>query len=467
MSNIRLSFTVLLIAAFRICPLAESAEPDQVRVSIDMDHPLGTISKYLTGAHFVYAFERDSLYADERITDWMRRSKVGVIRWPGGTAVQNYHWDNLNGIAFKQDSWSPDYQAASADPKEYMDLDEYIAFCRRAGAEPMVGINIKSGKKYKREAESIEEARRLITYCREKEYAVRFWYIGNECFKGFQPREYARYIDRYAEVLRSVDPNIVIIGDWKFAPESKNRLAQSIEVAATSKQLDVLDIHEKWGNDWSLSKGGSISDWQNECPLYHGKFGDCIRTFYRAMKSAGRPNVKLAFNEWGVGKLTDGNEFDQALVAADYLIEVFRNDVYQACCWNLNMGPAETRILVTTDSKRRLLKLNPIAHVFEMVAHAMGNELLETESSAKSVYGFAALGQEGDLQVYLINKGNEAASVQFIIENAGFDATKAHAESFVSPGIRVSHEMAEGADGRSLPTDLPPLSFNRIRFSAR
>ncbi len=71
-----------------------------------MEHPIRTISKYLTGAHFVYAVERDSLYADERIAEWMRRSRVGVIRWPGGTAVQNYHWDNLNGIAFKEDTIS-------------------------------------------------------------------------------------------------------------------------------------------------------------------------------------------------------------------------------------------------------------------------------------------------------------------------------------------------------------------------
>ncbi len=462
MTSIRLTFIAALITALRTCSLAESGEADSVHVNIDAGRTLGTISKYLTGAHFVYAFERDSLYADERIADWMRRSKVGVIRWPGGTAVQNYHWDNLNGIAFKQDSWSPDYKGASADPKDYMDLDEYIAFCRRTGAEPMVGINIKSGKKYKREAESIDEARRLITYCRDKNYDVKFWYIGNECFKGFGVKQYAKYIDRYAEVLRSVDPTIVIIGDWKFAPESKNRFAQSIEIATTSKQLDVLDIHEKWGNDWSLSKGGSIADWQNECPLYNGTFGDYIRQFHQAMKSAGRPNVKLAFNEWGVGKLTDGNEFYQALVAADYLIEVFRNDVYQACCWNLNMGPAETQILVTTDGKSRLLKFNPIAHIFEMVAPALGNELLEMKSSAKSIYGFAARGRDGDLQVYLINKGNEAASVQLNIETAGFDAMKSRVESFVSPGVMVSHEIAEGTARRVLPIELSPLSFSRI-----
>jgi len=100
------------------------------RIRVDADQPKWTISKYLTGSHFVYAFERDSLYRDERIAAWMRRSKVGVIRWPGGTAVQTYHWDKLNGIAFKADTWNPKYAAAPKHASEYMDLDEYIAYCK-------------------------------------------------------------------------------------------------------------------------------------------------------------------------------------------------------------------------------------------------------------------------------------------------------------------------------------------------
>jgi len=80
---------------------AETASAGQraVHISVRASAPQWRISKYLTGMHFVYAFERDVLYADERIAQWMRRAKVGIIRWPGGTAVQHYHWDSLNGIA--------------------------------------------------------------------------------------------------------------------------------------------------------------------------------------------------------------------------------------------------------------------------------------------------------------------------------------------------------------------------------
>jgi len=326
----------------------------------------------------------------------------------------------------------------------------------------MVGVNIKSGKKYKREADAIEEARRLITYCRDQKYNVKFWYIGNECFKGFGVSRYAQYIDRYAEVLRSVDPEIVIIGDWKFAPESKNRFVQSVEVATRSEQLDVLDIHEKWGNDWSLSAGGAKSDWRKECPLYDGKLGDYIRKFHQAMTDAGRPQVKLALNEWGVGTLSDGDEFDQALVAADYLIEVFRNDVYQACYWNLNMGAQKTRVLATTENKSRLLTLNPVAHIFEMYAYALGKDLLAVESSEGCVYGFAVRGPGNVLQCYLLSKSMLTASVELSLENAEFDEAKVRIESFVSPGVMVTTDLGERIVSRPLRIDLSPSSFNRI-----
>ena len=94
--------------------------------------------------HFVYGEECDSLYQDERIADWMKRAKVGMIRWPGGSAVQTYHWDNLNGHSFKADTWDPANKTPPAPPSDYMDLDEYIAFCRRIGSDPLVGVNIGS-----------------------------------------------------------------------------------------------------------------------------------------------------------------------------------------------------------------------------------------------------------------------------------------------------------------------------------
>ena len=39
--------------------------------------------------------------------------------------------------------------------------------------------------------------------------------------KDLVPRNMLEYIDMYASVLKSVDPDITIIGDWKFGPVKK------------------------------------------------------------------------------------------------------------------------------------------------------------------------------------------------------------------------------------------------------
>jgi alpha-L-arabinofuranosidase len=166
-----------------------------------------------------------------------------------------------------------------------MGLDEYIAFCRKVNSELMVAVNIRSGKEFNMHERSLDEAKRLLTFCKEKQYNVKFWYIGNEGYaKGFSALKYAEYIDMYADVLKSVDPNIKIVADWKMGPYKKNRFQESIDVAKASKSIDVMEFHEKWGNVWGLKSGFTMEEWRNELPIYNSKLTTLIRRFKEEMQ---------------------------------------------------------------------------------------------------------------------------------------------------------------------------------------
>ena len=456
------------VAPTRATRAAIAAE-HRVRITVDTTRPQWRISRYLTGMHFVYAFEPDALYRDERIAEWMRRSRVGIIRWPGGAAVQHYHWDNLNGIAFEVDSWNPAYDATPAPPSQYMDLDEYIALCRRVKAEPMVGINIRSGKKFNREQDSLDAARRLVQYCKDKGYQVKHWYIGNECFIGWSAAAYAKAIDRYAEVIKSVDPQVTIIGDWKFGPESKRRFEQALLIAKTSKHIDVIEIHEKWGGKWGLagdSSHNTLRDWQGEPGIYGGKLKMFIERFHAEMKAAGK-DVKLAFNEWGASLSGDATPFDVALVKADYLIEMFRHPIYSACDWNLNMGPGKSRLLVTRNDRQQLVGFHPASHVFEMCSDAMGQKHAPMTSDDKLVYGFASFENADKVLVYLLNKRSTPVAAVLSIDGANLADDDMMIESFVWPGqIRRRDAAQEDGNARQL-VRLEPMSFNRISVTTK
>ncbi len=434
-------------------------------VLVNADKPQWSISKYLNGSHFVYAFENDSLYSDNRIAKWMQKSNTNIVRWPGGTVVQYYHWDKLTGIPFKDDSWAPGYDSKDEPDYRFMDLDEYIAFCRKANTEPLIGINIRSGKEYNRKSESLEEAKRLITYCKEKNYNVKRWYIGNEGYaKGFSAEKYAAYIDLYAQVLKSVDPDIEIIGDWKIGPFKKNRFEQTLYIAKTSKELDVMELHEKWGNPWGLKSGYSIEAWRNEFPLYDGNLGVFIRRFKEEMKRENK-EIKIGFNEWGIGKIKDATEFDYALIAADFLIQLYKNDVYQACYWNLNMGEEKSKILKTDKSGTQLLDFNPIATIFTLFSDAQAKHYLHLDCNERFIYGFGAKNTADDtIYLYLLNKSEKNEFFNLGLFGLKENTVDITIQSFIKPGIINSNSL-KTTDPNNTKLELPSFSFNKIIIS--
>jgi hypothetical protein len=144
-----------------------SAFTQEVTVTLQLDKPQWVVSEYLTGTHFVYAYEADWIYEDKTVIDWMKRAKVGFIRFPGGTATMYWHWVDLNGYAFPHhvkeltgtqspaDTWIPEYvPLPKRDPKDFMDVDDYMTVCKKVGAKAMLGLNILSGKKFGRQEES-------------------------------------------------------------------------------------------------------------------------------------------------------------------------------------------------------------------------------------------------------------------------------------------------------------------------
>lgn len=438
---------------------------NDVAVSLDLTKPGHVISKYLNGSHFVYGNEADNIYKDERVADWMRSAKTGIIRWPGGTVVMSYHWDDLTGDNFGPDRWDvANYVEENIPAANYMELDEYIAYCRKVNAEPMVGVNIRSGKFYRTDADGLDEARRLIQYCVNKGYNVKHWYIGNEGYaNGFGPLLYAQYIDMYAAELKKVDPDITIIGDWKFGPEEKGRYNEMLSIIQNSTQLDVMEIHEKWGNDWGIVSGQTLADWKNEFPVYSGKIEFYSKKFHTDVKNLGK-NTKLSFNEWGIGGMVDGNNYHYALLAADLMTQMFKNEVYSACYWNLNISSGDgnkSRIFLTKNNNQEFDKFNPISKVFQQYAPTLGGNYLDINSNDPKVYGIASINSTKDtLQVLLLNKSAQKSRVAFSLN--GFIASDTVlTDWFDELGLSAVEEIK----AENSTYTLPAYSFSRLQFT--
>ena len=171
-----------------------------------------------------------------------------VYRWPGGNFVSGYDW--RDGIG------DPDKRPPRKNPAwkgvEHNDFgaDEFIAFCREIGTEPLVVVNSGLGDialafeelEYFNGAADTQGGAKRAANGHPEPYAVHWWGIGNEMYGGWQlghmPLEdYVKKHNAYAEAMRAKDPSIKLVGVGATGPWSETMLAQCAD------HMDLLSEH--------------------------------------------------------------------------------------------------------------------------------------------------------------------------------------------------------------------------------
>ena len=200
------------------------------RISVDLDRRIGPIDRNIFGGFVehlgrcVYGgiYEPGSPRSDADgfrtdVLEAARRLGISNVRYPGGNFASAYRW--MDGVG------PPEERATRYDPAwdsiepNTFGTNEFIAWCRRLGAEPYLVVNCGDG--------DLREARDWVEYCngarpttltrlRERHgfpapHGVRYWGVGNEVDGAWQvgfktPAEYARSYLEFAKVMRWADP---------------------------------------------------------------------------------------------------------------------------------------------------------------------------------------------------------------------------------------------------------------------
>ncbi len=159
--------------------------------------------------------------ADPDVIRFLRESHLPILRWPGGNFASGYHWRDGIGPIEKRPTL-PNY-AWGQQENNFFGTDEFIAFCRAVGCEPMICLNAGSG--------TVLEAAHWLEYCNggadtpmgklraenghSEPYNVKHWEIGNELWGRWQYHWTTAegYVDRYRQFVKAmleVDPDITI-----------------------------------------------------------------------------------------------------------------------------------------------------------------------------------------------------------------------------------------------------------------
>lgn len=406
-----------LLPAYGLGDKKNKADPKIASITITAKQ-VREISSLLLGFNVVYPHESDHIWKDGKITGILKDVKVSLIRYPGGTVSSFYHWNNLSGNGWA-DKLDPDNKLADRKASDFMDIDEYMELIGKTGAQPLVGINVSSARRWNKLQEGIDEALELMKYCREKKFRVKYWYIDNEPYQPDSnggrktPEEYAGLINSFAEAMKNYDPEIQIVANWNASFENRRADYEKL-IKTAGKNIDIIDVHWYWG--WRSNK--QMEQWLSETPMRlwtKSTYINEINYFRKMVSDFGYPGIKLASFEWNVGPGggSDGLTDDQcALIQGEMLMQFIIGGLDMAVFWPLHWpdkGFTDRAFINTSDNS---VKAN--YKIFSFMSGFQGGILMETagDEPGRKLLNIAAFNADRDtMRICILDKNKEGNDI--------------------------------------------------------
>ena len=318
----------------------------QSKLILDKDYIISPIDRRLYGSFIehlgraVYTgiYEPAHPLADEQgfrrdVLDLVRKLNVPVVRYPGGNFLSGYDWRDGIGPKDKRPV-RPDMAWSAIEPNQ-VGTDEFLQWCERIGAQPMMAVNLGTG--------TPKDAVELLEYCngdmhtywadkrrengREAPYNVKLWCLGNEMDGPWQmghktASEYGRIAAETSRLMKFMDPTIETVacgssnltmptfGSWEYTVLDE-----------CYDEVDYLSLHQYYGN-YANDTVDFLASSKGMDDFISGVVAICDAV---KAKKHGKKQINLSFDEWNVWY--HSNEQDQKLekwVRAPHQLE----DVY-------------------------------------------------------------------------------------------------------------------------------------------
>ncbi|MGB1890415.1 MAG: alpha-N-arabinofuranosidase [Candidatus Latescibacterota bacterium] len=242
------------------------------------------------------------------VLDHVRALNTPIVRYPGGNFVSGYRWEDGVG-PLEARPRRLDLAWKSLEPNAF-GTDEFVRWCRKAGTEPMMAINLGT--------RGVDAARSLVEYCNHpsgtqysdwrvengcvEPHNIKVWCLGNEMDGDWQighktALEYGRLAEEAAKVMRWVDPTIELV-----ACGSSSRTMSTFPqweatvLEHTYAHVDYISLHTYYGN-----RDGNTAHFLAQSIGMDAFIEEVVATcdFIRAKKRH-KKRMMLSFDEWNV-----------------------------------------------------------------------------------------------------------------------------------------------------------------------
>jgi alpha-N-arabinofuranosidase len=379
-----------------------------------------------------------------------------TIRWPGGSFVGGYKWKN--GIG-------PQHQRVSKKGWDELDplsfgIDEFMALCRKVGAEPVICVDMGVDK-----PELVQDASDFIEYCNgastttwgairaanghAEPYRVKYWEIGNEVWR-LKPEEYVTVVKQFAPAMRKADPTIQIIACGSGQLGGHWREGDIAVIDQCAELVDYLSVHHYESPD-KFAEGPAAAE------LFWKTLADRIA-------QSKNPKLKLYISEWNA----QSTDWRTGLYAGGILNTFERSDIVTMACpalWLRHVSaPAWDNAFINFDASGWFPAPNYV--IMKLWYDHFEPNLLAFDGDTGPLNVIAAKGDS--LTVKAVNPSTNAVPVEVSVK-PGFSFSHA-TFTLVSPGSlqarntrvepnRVHPESGEvRVESRIVRFTLPPLS---------
>jgi alpha-N-arabinofuranosidase len=366
-----------------------AATSSVARIYVDLRRTVAPIDRNLFGSFLEHLgraiyegiYDPGSKLADsdgfrKDVMDEVRHLGVPIIRYPGGNFVSGYNW--LDGVGPKKDRPMVLDKAWNSLNSNQFGTDEFLAWCKEVGTEPLMGLNLGTG--------TPEQAADLVEYCNVEKgtrwsdlrrkhgvaepYKIQRWCLGNEMDGPWQighmsATQYGLKAADAARQMRYVDSSLKLVACGSSGPFMPTYLEWDREVLEQCYDyVDGLSLHRYFDN--SETTGGDSAQFLAMNLTMDRQIAetvavcDLVRGHKRSPKK-----LWLSFDEWNVWyRARHGDAADGKKTEAPHLLE----EIY-----NLEDALLVGGLLNTLIRNSDRVKLACLAQLINVIAPIMTN----------------------------------------------------------------------------------------------
>ena len=437
---------VFLLVVPLSTPLQADSETERtVRIRVNNDTPGRAINRLLLGNNIEWTQRGDGLLEagslDFRPTLAQRLNALAptVIRFPGGTFADTYHWQRALGPLDQRGSI--ENTLTRAFERADFGTSEFLLLCRQTGAQPLITPNVVTGTPTEAAAWlRATNVERLAAPDGTLLPRVPYWEMGNEPYLtgerpdlALTPAAYAARANAFSAALRQVDPDVQLgvplLGHApaQIVPEPQRHFNKTV-LATLAQPPDFYAVHNAYLPAYfkdlppqeDVYYQALASPWlvKRDLDALHAqinaRFPDQPVRFalseYNALYTLGKPDTdSLSAN------------FTSALYVADLLLSLAqRDDVLMANYWSL----LDNYVFGALDAEGRPRPAYPVLSAFsevfrgKILATTVTGPTFDAPAAQDSLFPGAsglplvtalALQTQGDTRMVLINKDLHAA----------------------------------------------------------